>query len=95
MKKVSCMIGREVERFKVIVIGLDIGAPGDFKAHPREDVDHFIHDPCDRMDVSALKAAPRQGDIGGFLPQDPLFFLYLGLLGPSLEPLLQLLSQLV
>ena len=62
------MILRNIERFEIVVIILDVGAARDFKAHAPKDIDDFIDDECERMNASALPARSGKRDI------DLLFF---------------------
>ena len=35
--------GREIERFEIVVVGLDLGADADGVAHVLKDADDFVH----------------------------------------------------
>ena len=63
------MVGREVERLEVVVIGLDLGPFGDRVSHPLEDFDDLIHRPYERMLNAKLAPVSGQGDIEAFLLQ--------------------------
>ena len=57
------MLGRNVERGKIVEIILDVGTLGDRKSHLAEDGDDLIHGLADRMHAAFGLRQRRQGDI--------------------------------
>ena len=60
------MLGRDVELGEVVVVGLDVRALGDGKAHVAEDLGHLVEHLADGMDASVLQGAEAHGqrDVG-------------------------------
>ena len=89
------MILGNVERLKVVVIVLDIGAASDLEAHARKDIDDLVDHERQRVHSAALPARPGKGDV------DPLVFARLGagllfdLPGARFDPFLEQFPQMV
>ena len=57
------VLGREVEPAEVVVVGLDVRAFRDLKAHVSKNSDNLVHDLADRMDLTGTRC-PASGRAG-------------------------------
>ena len=72
------MLGRDIERGKIMEIVLDMRPFGDFEIHRRENFHHFFQNLCERVDAPFRLGLDRQCDI-------EFVFRQLGVEGPGLK----------
>src|SRR5688572_19829394 len=80
------MVFRDIQRFEIVIIVLDIRTTGNLKSHSPKNIDNLIDDNCKRMDVARFPAISRQRHINRFFPQR-FFFL------PRLDNLKRILKS--
>ena len=57
------MIFGKVQRFKIVVIVLDVGAAGDLETQAVKNIDDLVDHQRERMDPAALQAAAGKRDV--------------------------------
>src|SRR5205823_1278224 len=57
------VVARDVERFEVVVVGLDLGPLDDGEAEAGEDRDDLVVDARERVERAARRSPPRQGEV--------------------------------
>ena len=63
---VACRVPRgKVQRFEVIVVGLNLGPQTDRKAHGRKDGDNLVHGADQRVLRTEMAPGAGKGDIDG------------------------------
>ena len=95
MQRPSGVIGGRVERFEVVVVGLDLGTLGDLVSHADEYVLDLSPRAGDEMQMTERQRAAGQGDVDTVALQavHQLIGLERGM--PALERLFQLLLDQV
>ena len=65
----SRVVGRDIQRFEIVVIVLNLGASSDFIAQPDEKILYTGHGSCDGMQATQAAIATRQRNVDSFLLQ--------------------------
>ena len=61
------MAGRKIQRFEIVVVGLDFRPQANGVAHRRKDADDLVHGPDERVLCAERAAGAGQGDVDGLI----------------------------